>query len=427
MRRTINFLQEFSIPLIAGVILGLLTANISEEVYHHLVDYPIFGADAVVLGHRVTLHFLINDVFMVLFFGVAAKEITEACLPGGDLNPPRKAINPLMGTLGGVLGPMAVYYALTHLLYGGTEHFDVVSHGWGIPTATDIALAWLVARLVFGSRHPAVNYLLLLAVADDAIGLGIIAIFYPNPEHPVRAAYLLVTGGGIAIAYILRRFGVRAWAPYILIGGSVSWIGLLSASLHPALALVPIVPLMPGGRRDHGLFQEEETLEDEVDRAGHHHTVPHHDDNPLTNFEHDVKLIVDLGLFFFAFANAGVAFASLNMVTAIVLTSLLVGKTIGVTLFSMIADRLGSPLPTGMSLRHLIVAGVTAGLGLTVALFVAGEAFPGNSPFQGPAKMGAVFSASAAIIALALGRLWRLRSTPATPASAQMAAHPAAE
>src|SRR5690606_15591442 len=97
--------------------------------------------------------------------GVAAKEITEAVLPGGALNPPRKAINPLLGTLGGVAGPILVYFAFVHFM-GRSD----LAGGWGIPTATDIALAWLVARLAFGPQHPAVSFLLLLAVADDAIG-----------------------------------------------------------------------------------------------------------------------------------------------------------------------------------------------------------------------------------------------------------------
>ena len=124
--------------------------------------------------HYATLHFLINDLFMVVFFGVAAKEITEACLPGGALNPVSKAINPLLGTIGGVVGPVGVYFVLNAIPGFGQE---VWANGWGIPTATDIALAWLIARLVFGNGHPAIAFLLLLAVADDGIGLGIIAIF----------------------------------------------------------------------------------------------------------------------------------------------------------------------------------------------------------------------------------------------------------
>jgi NhaA family Na+:H+ antiporter len=395
LKRITNILQEFSVPLIVGVIAALAFANIDSEAYHHLVDYPVFGEGVEIFHHKITAHFLINDIFMVFFFGIAAKEITEAVLPGGDLNPPSKALNPLFGTLGGVIGPVGVYFLLTHVLFSGHPDYDVVARGWGVPTATDIALAWLVARLIFGNKHPAVNFLLLLAVADDAIGLGIIAIFYGDPLHAPQPMFLLyLTLPGMAVAYLLRRFKVTAWLPYIMFGGVLSWLGFINANLHPALALVPIVPFLPGPKRDTGLFVHE----DEVDQA--HGGAEHHDEHsPLHNFEHNLKLPVDFGLFFFAFANAGVAFSAVNEVTWIILISLLLGKVVGITAMSAAAEKMGMPLPTGMGIRHLFVASIVAGLGLTVALFVAGEAFPADSGYQGPAKMGAVFSAAAALLA----------------------------
>lgn len=401
----LNLIQEFSIPLIGGVICALIAANMDEEMYHHMVDYHLFGWQF--LGHDVTVHWLINDIFMVFFFGIAAKEITESVLPGGALNPPSKAINPLLGTLGGVVGPVGVYFLLTSYFYGGTPDYETVANGWGIPTATDIALAWLVARLIFGASHPAVNFLLLLAVADDAIGLGIIAVFYPDPAHPAAPEYLLyLTVPGMIIAYILRKRNVKAWLPYILFGGLLSWLGFLSAHLHPALALVPIVPFLPGPTRDTGMFtgKDEADEEHDIEAAGGHVEV-HHDHSPLHNFEHELKLPVDLGLFFFGFANAGVALASVSSVTWIVFLALIAGKTIGITFFSMLGVVLGAKLPEGMGVRHLIVAGIVAGLGLTVALFVAGEAFPGaGNPHLGPAKMGALLSAGAALIAFIAAR-----------------------
>jgi len=405
LKKTLNILQEFSLPLIFGVVAALIAANIDEHAYHVIVDYPVFGQGAEILGHKVTAHFLINDIFMVFFFGIAAKEITEACLPGGDLNPPSKAINPLLGTLGGVFGPIGVYFLLLNLLYSGHGDFDAVARGWGIPTATDIALAWLVARVVFGAKHPAVNFLLLLAVADDAIGLGIIAVFYGDPSNPAAPEYLLYfTVPAMIIAFILRKKQVMAWFPYILLAGSLSWVGFIMAHLHPALALVPIVPFLPGPTRDTGMFEAEDET-DQEHQAGHHE----HDHSPLHNFEHNLKLPVDLGLFFFAFANAGVAFGSVNAVTWMILASLIVGKIIGITLFSGLGAKVGFPLPDGMNIQHLIVAGTIAGLGLTVALFVAGEAFPGDSAYQGPAKMGAVLSAGAGLVAFVLARIFGIK------------------
>ena len=247
-KRLTAIIQEYSIPLIVGVVAGLAAANIDIHFYERLVDYPVFGPDVALFGRHITVHFLINEVFMVFFFGVATKEITEALLPGGVLSPLRRAINPLMGTLGGVLGPAAVYLLLTLAFFGGSSDFGAVARGWAIPTATDIALAWLVARLVFGPLHPAVSFLLLLAVADDAIGLGIIAVFYPNPELPVQPAWLLLTVAGMAASFQLRRLRVNNWLPYIVIGGVMSWIGLAKAAIEPALALVVIVPFLPGAQ-----------------------------------------------------------------------------------------------------------------------------------------------------------------------------------
>lgn len=456
--RYVSLLQEFSIPLLAGVVVALVVANLNYPVYDQLVHgtWSIFTGEEyhghgshesdahaddghqhegeqsshddrthqvshakveidddhanddaasddgehgesshVSAGHGhddepwwhhyATLHFLINDIFMVVFFGIAAKEITEACLPGGALNPVSKAINPLLGTIGGVLGPVGAYFLFNAVM--GQEDWH---NGWGIPTATDIALAWLVARMVFGNGHPAIAFLLLLAVADDGIGLAIIAIFYPDPSHPTEWINALWIVPGMALTYAFRRMNVKSWIPYILIGGGFSWFGLFSAHLHPALALVPIVPLLPGPKRDEGLFR------DNV------HTI---ESDTLNNFEHANKTFVDFGLFFFAFANAGVPFSNVNNLTWIVFLSLLVGKTVGIFLFSYVGKLVGFPLPEGMNERHLVIAGIVAGLGLTVALFVAGQAFKLDLPAQGAAKMGALFSGGIAFIALALGRV----------------------
>jgi NhaA family Na+:H+ antiporter len=328
LKRTLNLLSEFSIPLIAGVLVALVLANANEHLYHELLETPLLGENGKIFGHPITFHFLMNDIFMVFFFGIAAVEITQAVIPGGSLNPISRAINPLLGTIGGVVGPVAVYFLMCVLLQAD----DVVYKGWGIPTATDIALAWLVARLVFGNHHPAVSFLLLLAVADDAIGLGIIAIFYPDPVHPVEPIYLLLTAIGVAVAYGFRVMQVKSFWPYILIAGVLSWCGLILAHLHPALAFVFVVPFMPAGTGAHSeLFADEEE-----------HTT-------LTGFEHTFKLPVDIGLFGFGLANAGVSLAGISEVTWIVLASLVVGKTVGITFFSKVGDMLGFSLPEGMA------------------------------------------------------------------------------
>jgi NhaA family Na+:H+ antiporter len=393
-RKATKILFEFSIPLIAGVVAALIWANVDPHGYHQLIHGSPLGE-----GSHANLHFVVNDVFMALFFGIAAKEITESCLPGGALNPPRKAINPLLGTLGGVLGPVGVYFA-----YVAISGDASIANGWGIPTATDIAIAWLVARIVFGASHPAVSFLLLLAVADDGIGLGIIAIFYPDPHHPVQPIYLLLVAAAAASAYGLRRREVQSYWAYLLVPGVLSWFGLYLAHLHPALALVPVVPFMPHMGHDEGLFAED--------------AETHHYDDTLNRFEHAFKVPVDLGLFAFGLANAGVQMSSVGNATIGVLVALLVGKTAGIFGFSMAGKALGFDLPEGMDGRSLFVAGLTASLGLTVALFVAGVAFT-DPALQGAAKMGALMSVVAAPLVFIAARLLRVkRSTEPLPAVA---------
>ncbi len=307
-----------------------------------------------------------------------------------------------------------MYLLLAFVFYGGTEDFGVVANGWAIPTATDIALAWLMARLVFGHRHPAVNFLLLLAVADDGIGLGIIAVFYPDPELPVVPAWLLLTVAAMGIAFAMRRVGVASWVPYVAVAGTLSWIGLVKASIEPALALVPIVPFLPATTEAKKIPAEDDLDGGDSELAAEGSAGTHHGDSALELFERQLKLFVDVGLFFFAFANAGVAFGSIGQVTLIVLVSLIVGKTVGISLFSLAAVKLGFPLPTGMGVKHLAVAGLVAGVGLTVALFVAGKAFDGP-PFQDPAKMGAVLSGGVALLALVAGALLKVKGPANRP------------
>lgn len=381
MKSKFNLLREFSVPLISGVILALIWANIDPDSYHKIIEQEIiFG---------VNLHFIINDIFMVFFFAMAAVEIVQSLVPGGDLYPLKKAVNPLMATLGGILGPVAVYLGLNSLI-GSPE----LTQGWGIPTATDIALAWLVARFVFGKSHPAVKFLLLLAIVDDGIGLAIIAIFYPDPNYPVEPLWLLLVLAAMGLAYLmqklLQRIGLRHYWPYLLVPGVLSWVGLHNAHLHPALSLVFIVPFLPYPRHEFlSLF--ETTTEEQSYSA-------------LAHFEHEWKALVDVGLFFFGLTNAGVQLSGIDTATWLVFAGLLAGKTIGIFLLGNLAILMGFSLPSGMGQKELFTAGLIAALGLTVALFVAGTAFV-DPHISGAAKMGALLSGFIAILAIITGRL----------------------
>jgi NhaA family Na+:H+ antiporter len=379
MREKINMLREFSIPLILGVVTAVVWANLDPAGYTVFNHANFFGP--------FNFHFVTNELFMVFFFGIAAVEITQSCLPGGDLNPLKKAVNPLLATLGGVLGPVAIYFLLNHFI--GSPGF---TNGWGIPTATDIALAWLAARMIFGDSHPVISFLLLLAIADDGIGLAIIAIFYPDPSMPAEPLWLLLTVAGMCGAWILRSMKAKSYWPYLLLGGVPSWFGLHEAHLHPALALVFIVPFLPHPPRESKHIFEE----DPRDRS------------TLARFEHEWKIIVDFGLFMFGLANAGVRFSGVGTVTWLVFLSLLAGKSVGIFSLGCLGRKLGFPLPDGMGKRELLVAGVIAGIGFTVALFVAGEAFT-DPGVQGAAKMGAMLSIAAFPAAFVLARLLGIR------------------
>lgn len=379
MKRHLNMLREFSIPLISGVVTAIIWANFYPENYLNFVHDRILGV--------ASFHFMVNEVFMVLFFGMAAVEITQSCLPGGDLHPLRKAINPLLATMGGVVGPVLVYHTLNALI--GTPD---LRQGWGIPTATDIAMAWLVASLVFGRRHPAISFLLLLAIADDAIGLAIITVFYPDPSAPLAPSWLALVVASMVAAFLMRRYRVKSYWPYLIIGGGLCWVGLHQSHLHPALALVFIVPFMPHPPREQKHIFEEDPQ----------------DLSPLSRFEREWKVMVDFGLFMFGLANAGVRITSLGTATWLVLASLVVGKTGGVFAMGWFGQKLGYPLPSKVGMKELLLVGSIAGIGLTVALFVAGAAFTEQTT-QGAAKMGALLSAGCAVIPIVCGRLLNVR------------------
>ena len=181
------------------------------------------------------------------------------------------------------------------------------------------------------------------------------------------------------------RFNLRSYWPYLLIGGSLTWTGLHHAHLHPALALVFIVPFLPHSKREHKHLFEEDPR----------------DTTTLSRFEHEWKVVVDFGLFMFSLSNAGVQFSNMSTVTWLVLASLIAGKTIGIFGFGWLATKFGFGLPRGMKLGDLLTSGMIAGTGFTVALFVAGEAFT-DPVICGAAKMGAIFS----LVAVLLGYLF---------------------
>ncbi len=411
MYRVWNFLTNYSLLLIIGAVTALFWANTNPEQYHNFVEFVIW--DHAPIGHyhhghrTLTLHYLVNDVLMALFFAIAAKEVWEAViLKNGSLRG-KKAATPLFATAGGMFGPIAVYLGLAAML--GSDTYSAVANGWAIPTATDIAFSYLVGRLVFGAGHPAVRFLLLLAIADDAVGLIILAVFYPSGDlAPVWLLLSLFSAVGVYVLFnwLPRRMdkGNQArpkstWVrktlnfwPYLL-AACASWYGFMMSGLHPALGLLPIVPTIPHADRAFGIFSEAET----------------HLTDLLNKIEHALKSPVEIILFFFGLLNAGVEFSSIGDATWLVLAGLIIGKPIGILAFGWFAAvplRLG--IPEGMRIVDLIVIGFVAAIGFTVSLFVASVAFDAG-PVQDAAKMGALFSFAAAIISLIAGVLFRVK------------------
>jgi NhaA family Na+:H+ antiporter len=249
----------------------------------------------------------------------------------------------------------------------------------------------MIARVIFRPGHPAIPFLLLLAIADDALGLMILAVFYPSGPLSLIALATLMTVALLA-AFWLRRRRVRSFWPYVLGPGLLSWTALYLGGFHPALALVPIVPFMPHAARDLGLFDPREAAQLDT----------------LNRFEHWWAMPVQFVLLLFGLANAGVPFEQIGPGTYFVVAGLLVGKPIGILVFAGAARLAGARLPQGLRLADLLVVGITAAVGFTVSLFFATAAFPAGSALA-ETKMGALLSFGAAPVAYIASRLLRTR------------------
>lgn len=365
--RLTSFIFNNSFLLLTGTAAAVVWANVDSTSYDHLVN---------------PLHFWVNDVGMVFFFALAAKEVWEATLPGGALESPRRAMSPLVAAVGGMALPALIYAALAFTL--GPP--DLI-RGWAIPCATDIAFSAMIARIIFPAGHPAIPFLLLLAIVDDALGLILLAVFYPTGAHSFAALGVLMTAA-LALALWLRRRRTHSFWAYVIGPGSLSWAALYLGGFHPALALVPIVPFMPHAPRDLGLFDSREELQPDT----------------LNRFEHYWSRPVQVVLLVFGFANAGVPFEQIGRGTYYVASALIFGKPIGILLFAWGSRLIGARVPEGLHVRDLLVVGIVAAIGFTVSLFFATAAFPEGTALA-ETKMGSLLSFIAAPLAFLVSRL----------------------
>jgi len=361
----LQFLLDNSLLLVVGALAGLAWANAAPASYERVSHLLAFG---------------VNDIGMVFFFGLMTKEVYEATLPGGPLASRREAAVPIFAAAGGMVVPALVYVSVVVWL----GRSDLV-RGWAIPCATDIAFAYLAARMIFKAGHPATPFLLLLAIADDAFGLIILALAYPQKELAPATLFVGVAIA-VALAVALRRRRVANFWIYVLGPGALAWAAMYFGGLHPALALVPIVPAMP--------HPKSESSSGAVTPSTMHH------------FEAWWRIPVQVVLLVFGFVNAGVSFSSVGTVTFVVLASLIVGKPAGIVLATWLAERFGFRRPSGLDYRDLVTLGTAAGIGFTVALFFATASFPAGIVLS-EAKMGALLSVIALPIAIAVGKILR--------------------
>lgn len=393
-----TFVFDNSLLLIAGAAAGIIWSNAAHDNYLHFTHASLLVNQYIGTlkdGYRVIdVHFLVNDILMAVFFAMAGREVWSALLPGGALSSPRRAAVPVACAVGGMIGPAAIYLAGA-AVFG---RLGELGSGWAIPCATDIAFSYMVARALFGDRHPAIPFLLLLAIVDDALDLLVLTLFFP--QEAVQPAWLAMSLAGVGVGVTFWFLHVRSFWWYLLIPGTMSWMGFAFAGLHPALGLLPIVPTIP-----HVHLRQWHVGWDFVRKGDAH------------QFEYYLKRPVEIILGLFGLLNAGVLLiwpgSEQLTVTLLVLGGLVIGKPLSICLTAGICTRVFKlQLGKGLTGQDMVVLGCAAGIGFTVSLFVATVAFP-EGPVQDAAKMGALLSFLAAGAAWLMARLVVIRKYPA--------------
>lgn len=419
LERFLHIQVASGIVLLVAAVIALAWANSPwSSSYEHLWHTPI----TVGVGQHMftrTLHFWINDGLMVIFFLVVGLEIRRE-IHQGELADLKRAALPLAAAVGGMVAPALIYLAL--------NHDPVPRRGWGIPMATDIAFAVGVIALL-GRRVPAALRVLLLALAiiDDIGAILIIAVFY---SQGVSWMGLLIAALGMLGVVVFQRFGVRSALAYVL-PGSVLWLGMLRAGIHPAIAGVILGLLTPvrawfgtegfvtAARKAIEDFRRYMQLESQdvhdlqapLRRIGQ---AQREALAPVVRIQAALNPWVAFGIMpLFALANAGVSVrglwaldASSIFVVLGVLLGLVAGKPIGILVASFVTVKLGvCALPRGVTWRGILLVGMVAGIGFTMAIFIAGLAFT-DATLLATAKLSVLLSSGlAAVIGLSVGRL----------------------
>jgi NhaA family Na+:H+ antiporter len=375
--------------LLGAAVLALVWANSPwAGLYATLWHTPV-GIEVGPWQFRRDLHFWINDGLMTVFFFVVGLEIRRE-IYRGELSELRRATLPLAAALGGM--------ALPALLYLAFNHGRASAVGWGVPMATDIAFAVGVLALLGRRVAPALRILLLaLAVIDDVGAILVIAFFYSTGF--VASGFGVLALGVVAIL-LMQLVGVRSWWAYVA-PALVVWAGAYSGGVHPTLAGVLVGLMTPakawlGGegflqvaeRNVSSLRAKSEPDDHELlVHLGKLRTAGEESVSPVERLQHALHGWVAFVIMpLFALANAGVPVGNASLqgdglrVFLGVVIGLVVGKTFGVVGLALLARRLGvASLPRGVQPSHVVVVGLAAAIGFTMALFIAQLAFPSGA------------------------------------------------
>jgi len=344
-----------------------------------------------------TFREFINDGLMTLFFFLVGMEIKRE-LSAGELRTPARAMLPLIAALGGMLVPAGLYL----IFNAGTP----AAGGWAIPMATDIAFSIGCLTLVRARvSHALVVFLTALAIFDDIGGIIVIALFYGKGLH---GEWLLAAGGMVAALAVCNRFYVRNGLAYVVLGAAL-WYAMHHGGIHATLSGVVLGMFIPAVavRRGRDVLNElssyisrcVEEPEDEAVRGAQLLYIEEQLEDiepPLNRFVHLWHRWVAYGIVpLFALANSGISLEGMSLADLAkplplgIIVGLFVGKQVGIFLFTYVAVKTGvSPIPGGARASQLYGVAVVAGIGFTVALFVATLAFPGEPQLLAEAKLG---------------------------------------
>lgn len=376
-----EFLQSQSfggILLIACVVISLLIANSPiARLFEWILQTPI-GFESEQINLRYPILIWINDGLMAIFFLLVGLEIKRE-LVEGELSEVKKAALPVIAALGGVLAPALIYT----LFNRGSS----TASGWGIPMATDIAFAIAIIGLL-GKKVPAALkvFLAALAIVDDLMAILVIAVFYSVDMH---FAYLGYAGAVFGFLLILNKLGVKSIYAYI-IPGVFLWYFIHHSGIHATIAGVLTaltLPAKPGDKT-----------------------------SPLVKLEHILVNPVNFMIMpVFALANTNITFEP-SMLNGLgsdlsigIIAGLLLGKPLGITLFSWLAVKLkiGS-MPLQTQWKHLLGAGMLGGIGFTMSIFIAFLSFSDNTRFLAEAKFSILL---ASLLSGSLGYWWLSRKS----------------